>query len=166
MVIVAGFPFEFYFLRDKVIANLVIDVCLVSLTELVASWDTKHPPVLNEMRACLVKTKRNISWNTLLPDIKYPIVIAWSCINPWLSANRYFFDRLIRIRGKIYGGKDWRNNDTLMLYRERQKNWQTIISHFLAFHCTSHDDIVITFAPVVGYALHKTVDAFGEEKEP
>ena len=60
IVIVAGFPFEFYLFRDKVIANLVIDVCLVSLTELIASWNPIHSPILDEMSTRLVKTKRNV----------------------------------------------------------------------------------------------------------
>ena len=59
-MIVAVFPFEFYLLRDKVMANLVVDVGLVGLTELVASWNAEHFSVLDEMGTCLVKTKRNV----------------------------------------------------------------------------------------------------------
>ena len=53
-----------------------------------------------------------------------------------------------------------------MLDWKRQKNWQTIASHFLIFHCASYNDIVIALAPVVRHTFHETVDAFGEEKEP
>ena len=53
-----------------------------------------------------------------------------------------------------------------MLDWERQKNRQTTRSHFLVFHRTSHNDIVVAIAPVVGHTFHETVDTFGEEKEP
>ena len=59
-MIIAIFPFESNLLRDKIIANLVVDVGLVGLTELVASEDTEHFPVLDEMGTYLVKAKRNI----------------------------------------------------------------------------------------------------------
>ena len=59
-MIIAVFPFEFYLLRDKVMANLVVDVSLVGLAELVASGDSEHFSVLDEMGTCLVKAKRNV----------------------------------------------------------------------------------------------------------
>ena len=53
-----------------------------------------------------------------------------------------------------------------MLDGKRPKNGQTIIDHILIFHCTSHHNVVIAFAPVVGHTFQETIDAFGEEKEP
>ena len=53
-----------------------------------------------------------------------------------------------------------------MLNGERQKNGQTIIDHFLVFHCASHNNIVIALTPVVGHTFHETVDAFGEKEKP
>ena len=165
-MIIAVFPFEFYFLRDKVMANLVVDVSLVGLAELVASWNAEHFSVFDEMSTCLMKTKRNVFGNALLPDVKYPVVIAWPCIHSRLSANRYFLNRFIQIRGEVNGGENGRDDDALVLDGERQKNGQTIIDHFLIFHCASHNDIVITLAPVVGHTFHETVDAFGEKEKP
>ena len=59
-MIIAVFPFESNLLRDKIMANFVVDVGLVGLTELVASGDMEHSSVLDEMGTCLVKTKRNV----------------------------------------------------------------------------------------------------------
>lgn len=49
---------------------------------------------------------------------------------------------------------------------ERQENGQTIIRHLLILHRTAHDDIVIAIAPVVGCALHETINALGEKEKP
>ena len=59
-MIIAVFPFKSNLLWDKIIANLVVDVGFVGLTELVASRDAEHFPVLDEMGTCLVKAKRNV----------------------------------------------------------------------------------------------------------
>ena len=53
-----------------------------------------------------------------------------------------------------------------MLDGEFHKDRQTIIRHFLVLDRASHDDIVIAFAPIVGYTFHETVDAFGEKEKP
>ena len=48
----------------------------------------------------------------------------------------------------------------------REKNRQTVIGHLLVFNGATHKHIVVTIAPIAWNAIHKTVDAFGEEIKP
>ena len=48
----------------------------------------------------------------------------------------------------------------------REKNRQTVIGHLLVFNGAAYHYIVVTIAPIAWDAIHKTVDAFGEEIKP
>ena len=103
IVIIAVFPFELHRRGHKVFAYLVVNVCLMGLTQLIAPWHIKHLSILDEMGTRLMKAKGDIFGDTLLAKGKYPIVVAWSCLNSRLTAYRHFLYRVIKIRGNIHG---------------------------------------------------------------
>ena len=63
-MIVTVFPFKLHRLGHKVFAYLVVNVGLMSLTQLVASRHSKHLPILDEMGTCLVSRSKllSLSW--------------------------------------------------------------------------------------------------------
>ena len=79
-MIVAVLPFELDGLWNEVLANLVVDVCLVCLTELEASWHTVHLSVLDEACPRLVEAECNVLGYALFTHGKNPVVVAGTCI--------------------------------------------------------------------------------------
>ena len=85
-MIIAVFPFKSNLLRDKVIANLVVDVGLVRLAELVTTGDAVEAAVLDEKGAGLVETEGDVAGYALLAEGKNPVVVARACIDAGLAA--------------------------------------------------------------------------------
>ena len=67
-MIITVFPFKFYGFRNKVFANFVVDISLVSLTELVAAAHAIQLPVFDEMGTGLVEAKWDIFGDALLAE--------------------------------------------------------------------------------------------------
>ena len=82
-----------------------------------------------------------------------------------LATYRHLFYRLVKIGGEIYRLNHRRNNNALMLYGQRLENRESIIRHLLILYGTSHEHVVIAFAPVFGNTFHETVYSLGEEIE-
>ena len=80
VVIIAVLPFELDGLGNEVLANLVVDVGLVCLTELEAPWHTVHLSILDEACSCLVETKSDVFGYALFTHGKNPVVVARACI--------------------------------------------------------------------------------------
>ena len=53
-----------------------------------------------------------------------------------------------------------------MLDGQRLEDGQTVIGHHLILHRAAYQHIVIAITPIIGHALHETVDTFGEEIKP
>ena len=53
-----------------------------------------------------------------------------------------------------------------MLDGQRLEDGQTVIGHHLILHRAAYQHIVISVTPIIGHALHETVDALGEEIKP
>ena len=53
-----------------------------------------------------------------------------------------------------------------MLDGQRLEDRQTVIGHLLVLHRAAYQHIVIAVTPVIGHALHETVDTLGEEIKP
>ena len=159
-------PLELHRFGNEVLADFVIDVGLVGLAELVATRHAVPLAVLDEMGTGLMETESNILGNALLAKGKDPVVVARTGIHARLASHRHFVDGFVQIRREVHGGEQGRGDDALALDRKRQEDGQAIVGHLLVLDRTANDDIVIAVTPVVGHALHETVDALGEEKEP
>ena len=96
-MIIAVFPFEFYLFRDEVTANFVVDVGFVSLAKLIASLNPVHLSVFYKMSTGLVKTEWHVFFNSLIANVKNPVVVARSCIYARLSSDRDLLNSLIQI---------------------------------------------------------------------
>ena len=69
-------------LRYIKFANAVIDVCLASLTVLMAAWYAVCFTILDELCPRLMEMKGNIRIYALFPNGKNPRIVAWACILP------------------------------------------------------------------------------------
>ena len=123
-------------------------------------------PVLDEPCSRLMEMKWNISLDTLLADGKNPGIVAWPCMLPRFASHAHFLDASVKIGREINGSNQWCNDNTLVLDGQRLEDWQTVISHLLVFHRAAYQHIVIAVTPVIGHALHETVDTLGEEIKP
>ena len=81
-MIITALPLVFHGFRDKVPADLVVDVCLVGLAELVAPSHIEQSAVFDEMGARLMEAERDILRDALLADRQDPVIVAWTGIDP------------------------------------------------------------------------------------
>ena len=131
-----------------------------------AAWYAVCPPVLDEPRPRLMEMKGNIRLDTLLPNSENPCIVAWSCILPRFASNAHFLDASVKVGREVNGSNQWCNDDALVLDGQRFEDRQSVIGHLLVLHRAAYQHIVITITPIIGHALHETVDTLGEEIKP
>ncbi len=164
-MVIAVFPLEPDRFRHHVLANFVVNVSFVGLTELVAAAHTVHLAVLDEMCARLVETERDILCHALLSEGKHPIVIARPRVDARLASYRYLLYRLVQIRRQVYSCQQRRSDDGLVADRQRAENRHAVVDHRLILHRAAHNNVGVAVAPIVGHTLHEAVDALGEEEK-
>ena len=128
--------------------------------------DAVHLAVFDEMRPSLMESESNVFRYALLANVENPVVVAGPRVNTRLTADGHFLNLRGEIWRKVNIGEHWRHHNALVFDGCRQKYRQPVIGHFLVLDGAAHKHIVVAVAPVVGDALRKAVDAFGEEIEP
>lgn len=131
-----------------------------------AAWYAVCPPVLDEPRPRLMEMKGDIRLDTLFPNGENPRIVAWSCILPRFASNAHFLDASVKVGREVNGFNQWCNDDALVLDGQRFEDRQSVIGHLLVLHRAAYQHIVITITPIIGHALHETVDTLGEEIKP
>ena len=150
-------------IRYTVFTYPKINIRLSCLRFLKGTFYPVNLSVLYKKRTCLMKSERNIFINTLSSDIEYPAVITGTCKISGFTADRYFFNTLIKICGKINMLKQRSGDYRPVFYRKRLENRKSEICSVLIFNSTSDKNIVITISPVRRKSLSKPVYSFGKE---
>lgn len=132
---------------------------------LMAAWYAVCPPVLDEPCPRLMEMKGNIRIYALFPNGKNPRIVAWACMLPRFASYAHFLDASVKIGREINGSNQWCNDNTLVFDGQRFEDRQSVIGHLLVLHRAAYQHIVITVSPIIGHALHETVDTLGEEIE-
>ncbi len=136
------------------------------LAELMAAAHTVHAAVLDEMGTRLVEAERDILRNALPTEREHPVVVAGPRVDARLAPYRYLLYRFVEPRRDVHRREQWRCDDGLVADGQRAEDGQAVVGHRLVLDSATHDDVLVAVVPIVGHALHETVDALGEEEKP
>ena len=131
-----------------------------------AAWYAVCFTILDELCPRLVEMKGNIRLDALVPNGENPRIVAWACMLPRFASYTHFLDASVKIGREINGSNQWCNDNTLVFDGQRFEDRQSVIGHLLVLYRAAYQHIVITVSPIIGHALHETVDTLGEEIEP
>ena len=153
-------------LRHIELAYPVVDIRLAGLAVLMAARYAVCPPVLYQPCPRLMEMERYIRPDTLFAYGENPLIVARPCILPRFASRAHFLDASVKVGGEVNRPYQGRYDDALVPDGQRLEDWQAAVGHLLVLHRAAYKHIVVAVAPVVGHAIHETVDALGEEIEP
>ena len=166
IVIIIVLPLGLDGFGHHILADFVVDIGLVSLAQLVTARNAVHTAVFDEPRARLVKAESHVVSHALFPDVKNPVVVARSRLGARLAACGHLLNIGREVWRKVDVGEHRGHHYALVLDGHIQENRQPVVGHCLILDGATHQHVVVAVAPIVGHALQKAVNAFGEEVEP
>lgn len=153
--------------RGKVaVRDFVIDPGLPRLGNLLMAGDEVGFPVLDKMRAGLVKLKGDPSLHALLPQGEDPFIAAGPGLPAGFSADAQLFNFVrVQIGPQLQAGEQRRGDDGAVADGKLQKDGKPEVRPLLIFHRTADNDIFIPAAPVHRQTFRQPVDPLGEKVE-
>ena len=150
--------------RFGALSCFVVDIGFFRLGAEVFCLELVELAVFDKMGAALAKFKRYIFADALLADIQHPIVVHGSGIAVGFAAHDHQLDT-IQIMFHVDSFQQGLCGDAFVTDGEFLEKREFAIGVFLILHGAAHHHIVVTIPPIFGDALHKPLDALGEEQK-